>query len=416
MNGRWAGTYGVAICAVAALWLSFASVVGAQELVTDAERLWRDLRSSSDVRTKLLAERWYNVVKLQEWSNDTGKFTTNAKYLEHDPDLSWVKLRIIQGTGRERVVKEVTIPLAKLSKTCQARVRQIHSLSTKLAEAKVEEEKRKAEDKDGAPVDDGSAATEVEVPAEGPTGERDGTRRDRSGRRGEFEEASAGVNPEDALSVDPRAGSSEQTVSSAPLPAMSPGLPTTRIASATSTVTAGSSQEAAAVPTGPDDWRTSYDAFRANIQVQDQGHGLYTFEWGPMQALQHAYEVNKRWEDFGDVGEEALAEIGAALNAVGEVTWEATLKAVPTADGDWNPALDLPALPEPWELTFVLDEQQDPAVLATLKPGDRVRFAGRFEAFDETYSIVVPVRFAADPAASADVALPEQGSLDRERR
>jgi hypothetical protein len=406
------GIWAVAVCAMFGILLTFAASVAAQELVTDAERLWRDLRSSSDVRTKLLAERWYHAVKLQEWSNDTGKFTTNAKYLDHDPDLGWVKLRVIQGTGRERVVKEVTIPIAKLSKTCQARVRQIHALSAKLAEAKVEEEKRKAEEKGGAPT---SEVRSGEMPAEEPVGDRAGNLRDRRGR-GEFADESASVNPEDALTQEPRAERSEPSVPNTPLPALSPSLPTTRIALAIPNGPSATSPETNAVPTGDEAWRTSYDAFRANIHVQDQGRGNYAFQWGPMQALQHAYEVNKRWEDSGDVGQEALAEIGAALDAVGEVNWEATLKAVPAADGDWSEALELPALPEPWELTFMLDEQQDPAVLATLKPGDRVRFTGRFEAFDDSNSIVVPIRFSVDPAASAGVAFPGQRSLDSERR
>lgn len=220
------GIWAVAVCAMVGLLLSFAASVAARELVTDAERMWRDLRSSDDVRTKLLAERWYHAVKLQEWSNDTGKFTTNAKYLDHDPDLGWVKLRVIQGTGRERVVKEVTIPLDKLSKTCQARVRQIHALSSKLAEAKVEEEKRKAEEKDGAPANDGNEAREGEMPAEGPLEGRAGNRRDRRGR-GEFADESADMNPEDALSQNPNAERSElvATNTGPPLPVALPPLP-----------------------------------------------------------------------------------------------------------------------------------------------------------------------------------------------
>lgn len=239
MNGRWMGTWAVAVCAMAtALTLNAASAVCGQELATDAEQLWRELRSSSDVRTKLLAERWYNVVKLQEWSNDTGKFTTNAKYLEHDPDLGWVKLRIIQGTGRERVVKEVTIPLAKLSKTCQARVRQIHALSAKLAEAKVEEEKRQAEEKDGAPPTDSSEVRAGEMPAEELEVDRAGNRPDRRGRS-EFEDGRTGSNPEDALSQAPMAERSEAAATNTrpPLPVALPPLPsrgeTVKLAAAT---------------------------------------------------------------------------------------------------------------------------------------------------------------------------------------
>ena len=114
------------------------SVAFAQQVATDAERTYRELRSAKDARTRLLAERWNNLVRLQEWNDATGKFTVTAKYLEHDPDLAWVKLRMIKGTGANRVVKDLQIPVAKLSKTCQSRVRQISVLSDKVAAAAVE--------------------------------------------------------------------------------------------------------------------------------------------------------------------------------------------------------------------------------------------------------------------------------------
>lgn len=123
----------------------------AQEITTDAERSWRELRSSQDVKRKLLANRWHNVVRQQEWSDKTGKFKTSAKYVAHDPQLAWVKLRVIQGTGSKRVVKDVQIPLEKLSKSCQARVRQIATLSERMAAALEAEKKAKEEKKDGSP-------------------------------------------------------------------------------------------------------------------------------------------------------------------------------------------------------------------------------------------------------------------------
>ena len=123
--------------------------LSAQELATDAERSYRDLRRSHDTKSRLLADRWYGAVKLQEWTDATGKFKTTAKYLEHDPDLAWVKLRVIEGSGDDRVVKEVTIPLEKLSKVCQARVRRIDALSEKVAAAVVEEKDLAAEKDEG---------------------------------------------------------------------------------------------------------------------------------------------------------------------------------------------------------------------------------------------------------------------------
>src|SRR5262245_22588581 len=116
-----------------------------QELTTDAERDWKIVRNSEDVRTKVMAERWYNAVRQQDWSDTSGKFKVSAKYVEHDPDLAWVKLRVFRGTGKERQVKDVQIPLDKLSKTCQARVRTISVLAEKIVTAKEDEAEKAAE-------------------------------------------------------------------------------------------------------------------------------------------------------------------------------------------------------------------------------------------------------------------------------
>jgi hypothetical protein len=144
MMKRWL-VIAVCLCATAA------SVATAQEvtkeMTTDAERSWRDLRGSDDVKSKLMAERWYGVIKQQDWSDKSGKFKTSAKYLAHDPKLAWVKLRVIQGAGAKRVVKDVQIPLEKLSPACQSRVRTISVLTEKMAEA-IEKEKKKEEEKD----------------------------------------------------------------------------------------------------------------------------------------------------------------------------------------------------------------------------------------------------------------------------
>jgi hypothetical protein len=184
MKRQWMGILALAVCAGAA------TTALAHEQATDAERSWRDLRDSRDVRTKLLAERWYSVVRTQDWTNDTGQFKTSAKYVEHDPNLGWVKLRMVQGTGRDRVVKDVTIPLSKLSKTCQSRVRQINTLTERVDVAKVEEEKRLAEAKKDAPAGEAGAGPEAvavagEMPVDAPRTRDAGTdfRRERELRR-----------------------------------------------------------------------------------------------------------------------------------------------------------------------------------------------------------------------------------------
>ncbi len=186
-------------------------------MTTDAERSWRDLRNSEDVKTKLMAERWYSAIRQQDWGDASGKFKTSAKYVEHDPQLAWVKLRVIQGAGDKRVVKDVQIPLEKLNKVCQARVRQIAKLSEKVTAALEEEKNKESEDKTvgaGGEMIDGS-----------------------HGGRGEFDDGSAGVDPEQLPAERVRARGRRARQPSAPasmtitndgppLPALLPPLPT----------------------------------------------------------------------------------------------------------------------------------------------------------------------------------------------
>lgn len=117
----------------------------AQE-TTEAERLYLEARRSEDRATQLLGDRWYGLVKLQEWCDQTGKFTVEAKYVEHDPGMKWVKLRAIKGSGDSRVVKDLTIPMEKLDPRCQSRVRQIAKVQGMVADSLVAA-KSKAKDK-----------------------------------------------------------------------------------------------------------------------------------------------------------------------------------------------------------------------------------------------------------------------------
>lgn len=400
---------------LAALILAWLGAYAAgEELTTSAERDWKAIRNSDDVRTKLMAERWYNAVRQQEWSDASGKFKVSAKYLEHDPNLAWVKLRVIRGTGKERVVKDVQISLDKLSKSCQARVRTISVLAEKVAEAKEEEAKKVSEEEengDAAGGRDGGTRGERsleqgEIP-EDPRGER-------GEGRGEFDAGLAGMDPREVVAQSEpspgdrgRGGGFEQppvvTNDGPPLPALVPGLPSADAAT-TPSAAAPIAEVLAVEDAGDDAWRTNYEAFRANIKVQQSGREIYLFEWGPMTAFQVAYETNKRWEEYGSVGPEALAEISASLAAIGEVQWETTLQQDPPQDGDWTAALGLPPLPAPWEFSYVLDTKNDPGPWQQLKVGDHVRFTGRFEAFDETYGIVVAIRFPADQAETAAAA------------
>jgi hypothetical protein len=95
-------------------------------------KTYYDLRRSNDRTTRFNADRYLTLVTLQEWSDASGKSKVMAKYVEHDPDLAWVKLQAVRVQDGKRVVKEITVPVEKLSKTCQSRVRQIDKLKEKL--------------------------------------------------------------------------------------------------------------------------------------------------------------------------------------------------------------------------------------------------------------------------------------------
>jgi hypothetical protein len=141
------------VLAAAALIVITSLPVAAAEtsLLTDAERLYQQTRKSSDRSTKLLGQRWYGLVQRQEWTDATGKFTTTARYLAHDPDLRWVKLRAERTTNGHRETKEVTVPYERLSKMCQSRVRQINVLEPKVREAAaaaIEEAQTRAEERE----------------------------------------------------------------------------------------------------------------------------------------------------------------------------------------------------------------------------------------------------------------------------
>jgi hypothetical protein len=142
----------------------------------------------------------------------------------------------------------------------------------------------------------------------------------------------------------------------------------------------------------PAQWRTSYDAFRANVQV-DSTLGIPQVKFRAINELQAALDEVRQEEADGDVGEEELAERARKFAAVGEVTWEATLTDADVSAGDWTARLNLPPLPEPLELNLALDEK-NPGNWQSLKAGERVRFVGRFVDYDPAVGdLVMEIRF-----------------------
>ncbi len=411
--------------ALVALILSAATAAAAPlETVTDAERNWREVRGSDDVKTKRMAERWYGAIKLQEWGDASGKFKTTAKYVEHDPNMAWVKLRVIQGVGDTRVVKDVTIPLDKLSKSCQARVRTIGVLSEKVAEAIVEEQEQEAEDE----TDGGGRGGEMrdeQALAEEPRG-----------GRGQYDAGLAGMDAEQALaegsdpreprdprqSRDPRTNpptespaSSDPTgvsagISSDPLPAVLPPLPSgTALAADGSSPAESTASDQPAPPNLPDNdpWRTSYDAFRSNLLRTPEGVLANRESWEGMNLLQ---SLDPREPRRGEPVSEPEGDSSAidefqsvdALSDVGEFVWEANISGEVSGDANWAEMFQLPPMLEPFQIEFRLDQERGAGNWQQLKTGDRVRFIGRFIGFKGPYVWVAAIRFPAEQPVATE--------------
>jgi hypothetical protein len=122
-----------------------------------------DLSKSKDPQQRtnaLLAQRYLNLVRLQEWTSASGKSKVSARYVAHDPNMKWVKLAAVTGSGKSRVVKEVQVDMAKLNKACQSRVNQIALLRNKLDEVIA-----KGPDGTGSPMIDEQGIDPNAVPA-----------------------------------------------------------------------------------------------------------------------------------------------------------------------------------------------------------------------------------------------------------
>lgn len=381
-------------CLVAAIIpLVCGGVSQAQEDVPGGEsarssgNVYDDLRDSDDRVTQLMAERYHNLVKLQEWSDLTGKFTTSARYVGHDPDMKWVKLASVKGSGKTRVVKEVTVPVAKLSKTCQSRVRQIALIQTKLdvlgaAEPAAGEAGTPPFADSGAPMTDERGvepgrefgnvaevvadavertpreAARINVPASPPAGRNDP---DPLG----FGELPADPAPIGAPFnvVQPAGAPRNQAAPAAPAPP--------------------------AVQVDQSNWQTSYDAFRANFTITQDERGQPQINWGELQSLQQIGAAAAN----APAGEQANADGSASADQLGEVRWEATFQGMRPADPYVLILLDAQPLPPPLQIEFRL-EQRDRATAAEwpqFSRGDRVSFTGRLAMVGPT-SIAVYVR------------------------
>jgi hypothetical protein len=380
---------------------------------TDAEKSYLALRNSKDRKTQLLAERWYGLVQQQLWSDASGKFTISAKYLEQDEKGDTVKLRVIKGSGKEQTTKDQSISVDKLSKDCQARVKQIAFLASKVEEVEKAETEKADKDKQGSDMMGGMAGPSAE--ARGGRGEGMGAANSERPERGTRSAHARSVHaaneepPAGAAADHPAEQSSDAaaTPATSPLPAVSAAIPNpqdnaVRPARAESPAAASSRPPTTpsrndARPVQPANlpdqaaWRTSFDAFRGNLTAAHTDTG-WQLSWGEMSAVQQAHDQTVA---AGDPQSREAISLPATLDALGEVTWEATLAEQPNEHTDWSKALGL-ALPEPFKLITQLDGDRGAGQWGRFFPGDHVKFIGRFVGFEGDGGIKLALRFPDD--------------------
>jgi hypothetical protein len=372
---------------------------------TEAERMYDRLRETETHKDKLLAERWHKLVRQRQWVDLTGKHKTYARYVDHDPNLKWVKLSILVKKGAESTYKESSVPVARLSKTDQAVVKRIAMLREQVETAL----------------------------AEAPAGDLAGE------ERGAFGEQTP---------ADPRARMGEEAPVEAEAPAEVPPPPAKLAALA-----------------AIDPWRTDFAAFTANLSPQQDEQGNWIVTWTGLPAFADVYrqerqihqlkaqagaaqpragaeeaaaleqpgaappadadpEAQRRANAFGggprnefleepapvEAPAEVAAQAGPPVNVpgsmlfmlgaqcgwsrsgLGEVSWETTIQSLPSSPRE-PLAHDL-QLPSPITLELVPDAAHA-AEFARLKPGQRIRIVGRFErlgGLDDQPKIVLKVR------------------------
>ena len=104
----------------------------AEDKKTEPEELYEQLKDSEDPSERRLAKRWQGLIRRRQWTDISGKYKTFAKYLEHDPELKWVKLLALVKKGDEQSEKEIQVPLQRLDKKSQAVVKRIALTSEQI--------------------------------------------------------------------------------------------------------------------------------------------------------------------------------------------------------------------------------------------------------------------------------------------
>jgi hypothetical protein len=352
-----------------------------------------DLRTSKDLLSRQIADRYFNLVKLQEWGSDKGT-KINAKYVSHTDDLKSVTLAVARGSGAARVMKEVTVPTNRLNKTGQSRVKQIATLQSRLDDLLAKAAEEPAEPGSPEYVAPDTGAPMVNETGVQPRRERRSPRTPPLEQPIETPHAPPAAIPSVGMESPSADDGSEDPLGFGELPAAPAGVPPGAAfpqppISVEANVPPGvippgaappAEGGAATPPSDPEAWRTDYEAFRANIQV-DSTPGVPQAKFGSIKELQAALDLVQKQDADGDVGEDELAARAKAFAAVGEFTWEGTLTDADASSGDWTQRLNLQPLPEPLELGLFLAEE-NPGNWQRFRVGDRVRFVATFVDYD----------------------------------
>jgi hypothetical protein len=364
----------------------------------DSEKTYHDLRRSKNRATKAVADRYFYLVRVQEWTSLNGKSKVIARYVAHDPDLKWVKLSTIKGTGASRVTREITVDVAKLNKACQSRVKQIDTLQKKLEELKVKEEEDESEQAGaggrdfgeyGEPMRDergAEPAQGAEPPLPDPTaGERGANDTGYGGYEGYSPRPGTPAPaspPTDSADPDPL-GFGEVANEQPPAATTDP-----RGVYGPSPGSGGEADRAG--PIDRTQWKTNFAAFLANFIATPVERGEPAIDWGELSELRGMHDKLVADLESGASNQYGQSTAEAAQR-IGEVRWQATfLELKPNPEtGEQDVQFDLPPLPEPLKLRFVLTDAVEK--WQALRPNQPVDFIGYFDV-KKPHEIIVQVR------------------------
>ncbi len=357
----------VFLCAVSPGEMAFA------EGETEPERLAEQLSESSEQKQRALGKRWESLIRRRQWTSASGKHKTFAKYVDHAPDLSWVKLLVLVKSGEEQTEKEIQVPLEKLDKKGRAVLDRIALRRKEVEKALAISESTSGGGRRRAESD--SRREEEPQRGRGSRGGRESQREEEPQREDEPQREEEPQREDEPRRRDDSQREEESI----------PDLNT---------------------PSLPDDapWRNSYEDFIGNLsatKIDPEGdeHDMATWQidWGELQAIRRRWEAlsSGPQEDQEQVPRETASGTGRmseeASPQVGEVVWEGVLKNYFDAGGEI--VFEFPDAPKPFDVTFFL-EKENPGNWQRFEPGDKTRFIGRFQAYGiETPTIILHIRF-----------------------